>query len=147
MLPENTQVPYNVSVVSTNYTAVDQVIGLASPTFDATTGTATASAANYWDLLWPQGTNSVSLGLVVSSLTNSTNPEQVSIRVDVGPCNWGMKPAFNKMQDLLSHQQRIPGIRQPDSQHPTPVGDSLEFHAALRKGVPSMALVSTSSIS
>ena len=82
------QVPYNVSVVSTNYTAVDQVIGLTSPSFDYTTGTATASASNYWDLLWPQGTNSVSLGLVVSSLTNSTNPQQVC-----GACNLALHSA------------------------------------------------------
>ena len=71
------QVPYNVSVVSSNYLTIDQVFGLTDPTFDYSTGTATATAANYWDLLWPQSTNSVSLGMVVSSLTTSTEPQQV----------------------------------------------------------------------
>ena len=70
------QVPYNVSVVSPSYVSVEQVFGLFAPTFDNPTGTATATAANYWDLLWPQGTNSVSLGMVLASLTSSFQPQQ-----------------------------------------------------------------------
>ena len=71
------QVPYNVSVVSSSYLSIEQVFGLVAPTFDYSTGTATATAASYWDLLWPQGTNSVTLGMVVSSLTSSFQPQQV----------------------------------------------------------------------
>ena len=42
------QVPYNVSVVSSSYLSIKQVSGLVAPTFDYSTGTATATAASYW---------------------------------------------------------------------------------------------------
>ena len=76
--PLPAQVPWTLGVTSTSYTGVENVFGLAEPGFDYTTGTVSATAGNFWDLLWPQGTNSVSLGLVVSSLTQNIAPQQVS---------------------------------------------------------------------
>ena len=69
--------PWTLGVVSTDYTGVENVFGLVEPGFDFSSGTVSATAANYWDLLWPQSTNSVSLGLVVSSLTQNISPQQV----------------------------------------------------------------------
>ena len=63
-------------MVSNSYIGVEQTFGLTDAGFDYSTGTVTATAGNYWDLLWPQGTNTVSLGLVVSTL-KTVAPQQV----------------------------------------------------------------------
>ena len=70
------QTPYTVSLRSDSYLGVSQVQGLTSPTFGGK-GLVTGTASNVWDLLWPQSTNSISLGFVVLASNDTLTPAQV----------------------------------------------------------------------
>ena len=60
------------------YLGVSQVQGLTSHTY-AAEGIITGTASNFWDLLWPQSTNSISLGFVVVATNSSLTPAKVRL--------------------------------------------------------------------
>lgn len=73
-----------------------QAFGLSEPKF-ILGGTLTGAAADYWDVLWPHATNTVSVGFLLRSRsldhlqpTQVTNPFQLPRRWK-GRCN----PAVN----------------------------------------------------
>lgn len=70
------QTPYTVSLQSPGYLGISQVQGLSLPEY-AADGVVSATASNFWDLLWPQGTNQVNLGFLVLSASENFAPEKV----------------------------------------------------------------------
>jgi hypothetical protein len=75
--PAAVPTPWTLTLASPYYAGVSQAFGLSQPQFTVG-GTLSGSASDYWDVLWPNATNTVSVGfLVLSQTQGQLRPRQV----------------------------------------------------------------------
>ena len=70
--------PWLLTITNKYYAGVSQAFGLSQPQF-VLGGTLTGTAGDYWDVLWPGATNSVSVGFIVLSRSpDALQPNKVT---------------------------------------------------------------------
>lgn len=70
--------PWLLTITNKYYAGVSQAFGLSQPHF-VLGGTLTGTAGDYWDVLWPGATNSVSVGFIVLSRSpDALQPDKVT---------------------------------------------------------------------
>ncbi len=70
--------PWLLTITNVYYAGVSQAFGLSEAQY-VLGGTLTGTAGNYWDVLWPKATNTVSVGFIVLSRSpDALQPDKVS---------------------------------------------------------------------
>jgi hypothetical protein len=70
-------VPWTLTVTNTNYTGLAQAVGLNQTSISK--GAVSGTADAYYQILWPAGSNNVTIGMVVSSSASNLTPTTVAI--------------------------------------------------------------------
>lgn len=72
-------VPYTVTVNNTAYTGVTQSVGLNLTDSTASSGVITASVPDYWNILWPSGSNNITVSMLLQGSSVDLAPAQVTL--------------------------------------------------------------------
>ncbi|BDA48966.1 probable major extracellular endoglucanase at N-terminal half [Coccomyxa sp. Obi] len=101
--------PWSLTITNVYYAGVSQAFGLSEPQY-VLGGTLTGTAGDYWDVLWPKATNTVSVGFIVLSRSpDALQPDKVLLNGNPCVVNAPAAAPISGLQDLGT--SRLSGVQ------------------------------------